>query len=188
MRRPVLVFACLAAAAVTGCGSGDDGQKRAQRPPTPVALKVSSPGDMTTVWTETVKVTGTVVPAGAAVLVLGQKAPVSGGGTFTAVVALEPGANVIDVMATAPGRGPAMTAFRVTREVPVTVPDLDGMSVEEVEDALRDAGLTPQFEQVGAGIIDELLPGDPGVCEQDPSAGAQVRRGSKVHVVISKGC
>src|SRR3954447_10843487 len=120
MRRHVVVFACLAAAAVTGCGS-DDGQKRAQRPATPVALKITSPTDMTTVRTETVRVTGTVVPAGSAVLVLGQKAPVSGGGTFTATVPLEPGANVIDVMATAAEHGPALTAFRVTREMPVTV-------------------------------------------------------------------
>jgi hypothetical protein len=133
-------------------------------------------------------VEGTVEPANADVLVLGQKAPVSGGGSFRTTVPLEPGANVIDVMATAPGRGPALTAFRVTREVLATVPDLGGMSQDELDAALKDAGLAPEIEKVGAGIIDELLPGDPHVCEQDPSAGAQVRRGSKVHVVVSKGC
>lgn len=143
---------------------------------------------MATVREETVDVQGTVAPANADVLVLGQKAPVSGGGTFSATVALEPGANVIDVMATAPGRGPALTAFRVTREVPVTVPDLDGMNAQEAEDRLREAELTPEIEQVGGGILDELLPGDPGVCEQDPSPGAEVRRGTKVHVVVSKSC
>jgi Glucodextranase, domain B/PASTA domain len=153
-----------------------------------VDLRVTAPNDMATVRSETVDVQGTVEPAGAAVMVMGARAPVSGGGSFSATVALEPGANVIDVMATASGRGPALTALRVTREVPVTVPDLDGMSVDELEDRLRDAGLTPEVEQVGAGIIDELLPGDPAVCEQDPAAGAQVRRGSKVHVVVSKSC
>jgi len=183
--RSVLVVACLAAAAA-GCGG--DKQPRAQRPAPSVDLSVTAPNDMATVREETVQVNGTVEPASADVLVLGQKAPVSGGGSFSATVALEPGANVIDVMATAPGRGPALTAFRVTREVPVTVPDLDGMNVDEIEDALKDAGLTPEVEQVGAGIIDELLPGDPSVCEQDPPPGAQVRRGSKVDVVVSKSC
>jgi hypothetical protein len=183
--RSALFVACLAAAAV-GCGG--DQEPRAQRPAPAVDLSVTAPNDMATVREETVQVQGTVAPAGADVLVVGQKAPVSGGGSFKATVALEPGANVIDVMATAPGRGPALTAFRVTREVPVTVPDLAGMSQQEVEDTLNDRGLTPEVEKVGAGIIDELLPGDPSVCEQDPSPGAQVRRGSKVHVVVSKSC
>jgi Glucodextranase, domain B/PASTA domain len=183
--RSVLVVACLAAAAA-GCGG--DKQPRAQRPAPAVDLSVTAPNDMATVREETVRVEGTVAPASADVLVVGQKAPVSGGGTFSATVALEPGANVIDVMATAPGRGPALTAFRVTREVPVTVPDLDGMNQEEVENELNDVGLVPEVEKVGAGIIDELLPGDPHVCEQDPSPGAEVRRGSKVHVVVSKSC
>lgn len=186
MRRLVVVFACLAAAAATGCGSGD-GQKLAQRPATPVALRISSPTDMTTVRTETVKVTGTVVPAGAAVLVLGQKAPVSGGGTFAATVPLEPGANVIDVMASAAGHTAALTAFRVTREMPVTVPDLGGKTVDEVNQALGALGLQPDVEK-GGGLIEDLLPGDPAVCQQDPDPGAQVKRGTKVHVVVSKSC
>jgi hypothetical protein len=186
MSRSVLVLACLAAAAVTGCGS-DDNEKRAQKPDPPVTLTVTSPADMATVRAESVEVTGTVKPAGAAVLVFGQKAPVSGGGTFTATVPLEPGANVIDVMATAAGHVPALTAFRVTREVPVSVPDLGGKTVEEVEQALDAVGLKPDVEK-GGGLIEELLPGDPAVCEQDPDPGTQVRRGTKVHVVVSKSC
>jgi len=183
--RSVLLVACLAAAAA-GCGG--DNQRRPARPVAAVDLRVIAPNDMATVRAETVDVQGTVEPAGSVVMVMGQRAPVSGGGTFRASVPLEPGANVIDVMATAAGRGPALTAFRVTREVPVTVPDLDGMEVQEVEDRLRGAGLTAEVEQVGAGIIDELLPGEPAVCEQDPAPGAQARRGSKVHVVVSKSC
>ena len=182
---PIFVLACLATAAA-GCG-GDD-QPRAQRPPPAVALRITSPGDMDVVRSETVEVRGTVEPAGAAVMVLGQRAPVSGGGTFSTAVPLEPGPNVIDVMATAPGRGPALTAFRVTREVPVTVPDLDGKEVPEVEETLRGLGLVPEVETVAAGFLDELLPGNPAVCEQEPSAGTEVRRGSKVHVVVSKSC
>src|SRR3954464_11394875 len=82
MRRRSLVCACVAAAAMTGCGGTDP--PRAQKPATPVALKVSSPTDLTTVRDETVAVKGTVEPAGSAVMVVGQKAAVSGGGTFQA--------------------------------------------------------------------------------------------------------
>jgi hypothetical protein len=183
--RSVLLVACLAAVAA-GCGG--EKQPRAQRPAPAVDLNVSTPNDMATVRDETVQVEGTVAPANSDVLIFGQKAPVSGGGSFSAKVALDPGVNVIDVMATAPGRSAALTAFRVTREVLITVPDLGGKSRQDAENALKDAGLTPEVEQVGAGIIDELLPGDPTVCEQNPGPGSEVRRGSKVHVVVSKGC
>jgi hypothetical protein len=182
--RPVLLVACLAAVA-GGCGG--DGEKRAQRAPAAVDLTIRSPNDMATVRGESVEVTGTVAPASSAVLVLGQRAAVSGGGTFKATVALEPGANVIDVIATAPARGPAMTAFRVTREVPIEVPDLDGKSVDDVQSTLGGLGLKAEVEE-GGGLLEELLPGDPAVCTQDPEPGAQVRRGTTVHVVVSKSC
>jgi len=186
MRPHVLVLACLCAAAATGCGGGNE-PRRAQRPSPPVDLRVNEPADMATVRSETVEVKGMVRPAGASVLVVGQKAPVSGGGSFTATVPLEPGANVIDVMASAAGRTPALTAFRVTREMPVTVPDLGGKSEAEVDKALAGVGLKPEVEK-GGGLIEDLLPGDPAVCQQDPSAGTQVRRGTTVHVVVSKSC
>jgi hypothetical protein len=180
---PLLVLACLAAAAV-GCG-GDDG-RRAQQALVPVELDVNSPADMAVVRTETVDVRGTVEPAGATVRVLGRLAEVSGG-TFTAQVSLEPGANVIDVMATARGRGPALTAFRVTRELPVKVPDLDGLEVPEAEERVADVGLELQVTE-GGGLFDDLLPGEPGVCEQDPAAGAEVRRGTVVDVEVRRSC
>jgi hypothetical protein len=182
--QPVLVAACLAAVA-GGCGGDDD--QRAQRPPAAVDLTVSAPSDMATVRAESVEVQGTVAPANAAVMVLGQRAAVSAGGTFKAKVALEPGANVIDVMATAPARGPAMTAFRITREVPIEVPDLDGKNVDEVQSTLGGLGLKPVIEE-GGGLLEDLLPGDPSVCTQDPEPGAQVRRGASVHVMVSKSC
>ena len=104
MRRQYLVFACIATAAMTGCGAQDP--PRAPKPPTPVALKVNSPTDLTTVRDETVAVKGTVEPGGAAAAgAAAQKAPVSGGGTLTATVALEPGANVIDVDGDGAGAG-----------------------------------------------------------------------------------
>jgi hypothetical protein len=183
--QPILVLACLAAAAA-GCGGGDD-QKRAQRPPAAVALKLSAPTDLTTVRAESVEVRGTVTPAGSAVLVRGQRAAVTSGGTFTATVALDPGANVIDVMATAGARGPALAALRVTREVPVIVPDLSGKTADGVRSALGDLGLKAEIEESG-GLLEQLLPGDPAVCTQAPSPGAQVRRGTSVRVVVSKSC
>jgi Glucodextranase, domain B/PASTA domain len=183
MRVPtLLILACLATAA--GCGGDDD--ERAQRPPAPVQLDVNEPNDMAVVQSETIEVRGTVEPAGASVRVLGDEADLSGG-TFTARVALDPGTNVIDVIATARGRGTAMTAFRVTRELPVDVPDLDGLGVQEVEDKLSEAGLRPQIDQRG-GLIEELLPGEPAVCEQDPEPGTEVRRGTTVRVEVSKSC
>jgi glucodextranase-like protein/PASTA domain-containing protein len=181
---PILVLACLAVVAA-GCGGAD--QRRTTRPPAAVELKVSEPPDMTTVRAESVDVRGTVTPAGAAVTVLGQRAAVSGGGTFTATVPLQPGANVIDVMATAQGRGPALTAFRITREVPVNVPNLDGKSVEQVRDTLGGLGLQPDIKETG-GLLEDLLPGSPSVCDQDPGPGSQVRRGTTVHVTVSKSC
>jgi Glucodextranase, domain B/PASTA domain len=181
--RPVVLLACLAAAAA-GCG-GDDGQ-RAQRVPPPVVVGVSAPADMAVVRTETVDVRGTVSPPGAGVRVLGQAADVVGG-TFYATVSLEPGANVIDVMATARGRSPAMTALRVTREMLVEVPDLQGLEVPEVEQRLGELGLKADVT-VRRGLFDEVLPGERAVCDQDPEAGDDARRGSTVRVEISRGC
>jgi hypothetical protein len=181
--RPLLILACLAAVA-TGCGGDDD--QRAQRALVPVGLDVTTPRDMAVVRSETVEVRGTVSPPAAGVRVLGQAARVSGG-TFSALVPLEPGTNVIDVLATARGRGPAMTALRVTRELPVIVPDLDGLEVPEVERRLGEAGLKADVTK-GGGLLDDLLPGEPAVCEQDPEPGAEVRRGSTVRVKVARSC
>jgi hypothetical protein len=185
--RPVLaVLACLAAAAVTGgCGGGDDGE-RAQQPPPVVQVDVESPADMSTVQAERVEVRGTVDPPGATVRVLGQRAE-SDGGSFSVEVPLEPGANVIDVIATARGRTPAFGAFRVTREMPVKVPDLDGLAVEEVQAQLQQLGLEAEVQERG-GLLEDLLPGEPHVCGQDPEAGTEVRRGTRVRVEVGKGC
>jgi hypothetical protein len=183
MRLSLFVLACLAAVAA-GCGG--DGGERAQRAPLRVALAVTSPSDNSVVQRETVVVRGTVEPARAAVRVLGTEADVSGE-TFTAEVALEPGANVIDVMATARGRGPAMTAVRVTRELPVHVPDLDGLAVAEAQDKVGEVGLELEVTESG-GLLYQLLPGEPAVCEQDPSPGDEVRRGTTVHVEVSRSC
>jgi hypothetical protein len=182
--RVSVLFAAVCLVAVAGCG-GDDGE-RAQRALVPVELDIASPADMAVVQSETVEVRGSVEPAGASVRVLGKAADVSGG-SWSAEVPLQPGANVIDVMASARGRAAAMTAFRVTRELPVEVPDLDGLEVPEVETRLSDVGLVPDVTERG-GLIDDLLPGDPAVCEQDPEPGTEVRRGTTVRVQVSRSC
>jgi glutamate-1-semialdehyde 2,1-aminomutase len=58
---------------------------------------------------------------------------------------------------------------------------------DEVERALGDVGLRADIEEDN-DLIDEILGGEPQVCAQDPEAGTQVRRGTTVHVVVSKGC
>jgi hypothetical protein len=182
--HPVLAVACSAAFA-GGCGGGG-GEPRAARAAEPVALLVSAPVDMAVVRADAVDVRGSVEPAGAVVRVAGERADVSDG-AYTATVALEPGVNVIDVMATARGREPAMTAFRVTRELPVAVPDLGGLEVPDAQEEVAAAGLELEVEE-GGGLLDELLSGEPVVCEQEPEAGEEVRRGSTVEVLVSRAC
>src|ERR671922_926709 len=184
--HPLLAVTCLAAALVVD-GCGGDGDPQASRTLAGVVLEVRAPSDLAVVRNGTVEVSGSVAPGRADVWVLGQSAQVSEG-TFSASVPLEPGSNVIDVIATAPGREPAMTAVRVTREVLVEVPDLAGADEDEVRSRLGDVGLKPDIELAGGGLLDELLPGGPSVCTQDPHPGARVRRGTTVHVVIAEGC
>ena len=75
--------------------------------------------------------------------------------------------NVIDVIATAPRRLPTMTALRVTRDVLVTVPALEGVLEDEVEARLEPLGLAVDVER-GGGLFDVLRAGEPRVCEQEP--------------------
>ncbi len=179
----VAVAAALAAAlpAVAACGAD------APAPPPPlVRLSVDAPADGAVVRDGAVEVRGQVRPAGAAVLVRGSRAAVSGG-SFSATVSLDAGANVIDILASAPNRSPALTAVRVTRQVTVAVPDIGGDSAEEASAALRAAGLVPS-ERDGGGTFDDLFPGSPQVCEQEPKAGTQVDRGTTVTFVTAKIC
>jgi hypothetical protein len=180
-RLTPLTIAILAVLAV-GCG----GDETATPAPAPVRLTVTAPGDLAVVQDERVAVRGTVSPAGAAVLVRGQAAEVVGG-RFTAQVSLDPGTNVIDVAATATDRAPALTAFRVTREMPVEVPDLSGMTAEQARAAVAAVGLKLREEEAG-GILEKLLPGDRRVCRQEPEEGTEARRGTSVGVLLGKGC
>jgi len=106
----VLAAAVVAAvgALLGGCG-GDD--PAPARPLQPVRLQITAPADEAIVRGGNVDVRGRVTPAVAEATVLGRPALVTQG-RFTVVVPLEPGANVIDVIATAPRRKAALAALR----------------------------------------------------------------------------
>ena len=151
-----------------------------------VQLKLSAPGDGRSLRAETVAVSGTVYPSGSAVSVSGQAAEVSGG-TFKATVALQPGGNVIDVIATAPGRRPASDALRVIRDIRVQLPLLAGHERVEAFDQLKGLGLKA-VEKRDDSWIDRLIPGTDTVCAIHPSAGTLVQPDSRVTVEVSRNC
>jgi Glucodextranase, domain B/PASTA domain len=185
MRTGIRITACCTALAVVGGCGGED--KPPPKPPRTVALTIQQPGDTSTVASGTIDVRGTVEPATAQVRVLGRPATVSAG-SFSIQVPLEPGANVVDVIASAPRRTPMLTAFRVTREVLVVVPDLSGQDAGDAEDSLKGLGLKLDARRGTDGFIDGLLPGSPKVCTQRPEPGEKVRKGTTVQVVVAKGC
>lgn len=178
--RPVLivVVACLGLAA---CGEREVEPLRA-----PVQLSVEAPADVATIDDDRVDIVGRVVPGRARVHVAGDEVGVEDG-AFTTTVALEPGANVIDITAVAPRRPAAMTAIRVTRQVRVEVPDVADADPGDALDDLTAAGLRPELVDSGS-LLDDLIGGDPGVCGTDPEAGAEVLPGAGVDVFVAPGC
>ena len=181
MRRP-LALVTLVCALAAGCG-GDDPPAA---PPRAVQLELTGPADAGTVEGDAVEVSGKVVPSASAVQVLGRDVDVSAG-RFTTEVTLEEGANLIDVAASAPGRRPATTAVRVVREVPVEVPDLRGDDPEAAVETLEGLGLQADVRR-GGGLLDDLIPGELGVCGTDPEDGERVRPGTTVAVEVAKAC
>lgn len=180
--RVSLLAGAACALMLSACGGGD-----APQAATPVRLAVTAPADLRAVRDATVEVRGTVRPSKATVTVGGRRAAVSGG-TWSADVALEPGVNVIDVLASA-GRGrPALTAVRVRRLIAVEVPDLVGSPADDARRQLEDLGLKADVSQAGGGFFDDLLGGKPRVCETTPEAGTRVDPGSTVEVLTAKRC
>ena len=180
--RPCLSLAVVAALAVAGCGDEDP------PPPDPpaVRLTIEAPADASVVRTDTVELAGRVTPARAAVEVLGKTARVVRG-EFSTEVALEEGANVIDVSATMPGRSAAFAALRVTYDPRVTIPDLTGVVDEAAADRLSGLGLDPRRESIG-GLLDELRSGERRVCASEPPYGTVVEPGSEVLLLTAKRC
>jgi hypothetical protein len=181
MRLSLLTGA--ACALLLGACGGD----KPAEPVGTVRLQVSAPQDFGTVRTDSVEVRGTVRPASATVTVRGERAEVSGG-VWSAQVGVEPGVNVVDVLASAGRARPAMTAVRVRRVAEVVVPDLVGLSADEAQSALKDANLEGDLQTAGGGFFDELLGGSPEVCATEPGAGARVDPGSTVVVQLARRC
>jgi hypothetical protein len=179
-RASPMLLALLVAVPVAGCGAA------AKRSGPPVRMTIAAPGDEATTQADTLTVHGSVSPPGASVQVLGRPADVVAG-AFTARVPLEPGANVIDLEATAKGRGPAMTAVRVTREMPIAVPDLTHLSTADARARVARLGLRLRTQD-GGGLFEGILPGTPGVCDQRPSAGSAAHKGDVVTVIVAKRC
>jgi hypothetical protein len=178
MRR--LTLGLLLAAGLAACG------ERERTPALPsVRLVLTAPADASSVEAHSVTVSGTVAPAGARVLVQGREAEVRDG-RFSSEVDLAGGANVIDVEAAAPRRPAAMAAVRVTRLVPVRIPDVEGYPPDDAVSALQALGLRADVRQTG--FLDELLPGTPGVCGTDPQIGEKVPVGTTVTVDVQKSC
>jgi hypothetical protein len=181
MRLSLLTGA--ACALLLGACGGD----KPAKPVAPVRLQVTAPADLGTVRSDNVEIRGTVTPASATVTVRGERARVSGG-AWSAQVSVEPGVNVVDVLASAGRARPALTAVRVRRVVDVTVPDLVGLSADDAKSALAGAHLEGELQTAGGGFFDELLGGSPEVCETDPEAGAHVDPGSTVVVQLARRC
>jgi hypothetical protein len=173
-----LVLLLLACGWASGCG--DDPAQR------PVRLEITAPTDAAVVHDGSVEVRGLVHPRGARVLVLGRPVRVARG-EFRAVVPLQAGTNLIDVGASARGAAPAWNALRVTREVLVKLPDLAGATRDDAIDRLDALGLDAEVQEEG-DLLDELLGGDWIVCESSPPAGSDVRRGARIHLIVSRGC
>ena len=173
----------LAAAALCALAGGCGGDGPA---PAPVRLQVTSPSDEAVVRASQVELRGTVRPATATVMVEGHRAEVSGG-AFRATVALAPGTNVVDVMASAGDARPALTAIRIRRRVTVDVPDVTGLVVADASAQLKALGLKDQVDDQD-GLFERLLPGRPKVCATDPDRGASVDPGTTVRLLVSKQC
>jgi hypothetical protein len=179
MRLGLLLIAGLLLA---GCGADTPLPK----PQKPVQLSVSAPSDTAIVQGATAQVSGTVSPSGARVKVQGHVAQVSGN-NFTSTVKLDQGPNVIDVAATASGRATALTAFRLTRDERIAVPEFVGLSVDDARRQAEQRDLELTTER-GGGFLDPLVPRGLHVCDQSPAPGKQVRRGSTVQLLVARSC
>jgi hypothetical protein len=137
------------AAGLTGCGSSAGSTPASGA----VSVRISAPSDGRVVSTDRITVRGTVTPANAAVQVVGQSAQV-GQGVFTASTPLQPGANQIDILASAPGQAPSSTTITVTRRntgstAPATKPSDPGAS----SSGSSSSGTTYNGTACGGGVV-----------------------------------
>jgi hypothetical protein len=167
------------AAALAGCGA-------AMRPEPQLHVQVSEPVDGTTVTTGSVTVSGSVTPLATSVLVLGHRVAVNHG-SFSAQVQLQPGSNLLDVLAGTAHTKAAMTAVRVYRQILVTIPDVSNDSPPDAAKALVALGVHVQLKDTDP-FYSFLIPGGQSVCGTSPSAGHRVDPGATVTISVSKVC
>jgi hypothetical protein len=179
MRVVLATLVCLFG--LSACG-GDE----PPRPEPRVTVRLTEPADAAVVRSRAVEIAGEVRPADASVTVLGRDASVTDG-RFSLRVSLQPGANIVDVAATAPNRRAGFAALRIVREVRVRVPDLTGRDADAATQQLAALGLQVQLRR-GGGLFDPLLPSEPTVCETRPGPGASLLPGSTVEVVVARSC
>ncbi|MBN1527520.1 MAG: PASTA domain-containing protein [Thermoleophilaceae bacterium] len=179
MARSALLVPLLLAAAIAGCGDDE--------PSRPVQLTLVTPSDGAVVHTARVEVRGRVSPPGARVLVAGRPATVTGG-EFRASTRLGEGSNVIDVAASADGARTSWAALRVARQTLVRVPDVAGLERDEAVGRLEAAGLRADVDEEAGGLLDRLLGTPPVACETEPGPEAELPRGARVRVLVSRGC
>ena len=152
-----------------------------------VQLRLDAPADGTRILADSIGVSGSAAPpATASMVVLGRSVAVNAG-SFSVRVALKPGNYLVDVLAGAAHAQDAMSVVRIFRELPVTVPDLDGASPSRAERQLGAIGLVPRVHDSDGGL-DFLLPIPRQVCVTTPAAGRGVAPGSTVNVTVSKLC
>jgi Glucodextranase, domain B/PASTA domain len=151
-----------------------------------VRLKLDVPDDGGQVRADRVEVRGTVTPGDAAVQVAGTDAEVDAG-QFTASVALQPGGNVIDITATAPGRRPAADAVRVMRDMRVKVPPLVGLEAGAAAAQLKQRGLQASVVDHDSWL-ERVLGGEVDVCSMQPGAGALVDPRATITLQTSRSC
>jgi hypothetical protein len=174
-----LFLAPLTAVVLAGCGT-------AARPEPQIHLQLSEPVDGAVVTSGSVTVSGSVSPLSASVLVLGH-AIATAHGTFSTQVQLQPGTNLVDVLAGAVHDKAAMTAVRVYRQILVTIPKVTNDSPDGATKALEGLGLHVHIDDTDP-FYSFLIPGSRDVCSTNPGAGRRVLPGTTVTVSVSKTC
>lgn len=176
---PILLLAL--AAALAGCG-----EDRAATPRESVRLTLSEPRDAITTREQTTRVSGSVSPSTARVLVLGERVAVSDG-RFSTSVDLDEGSNVIDIGASAPRRRATWRALRISRRSTIELPDVAGQDITEAVKALEALGLKVSVK-IDEGLLDSLRRRPRVICRSDPASGSQVQPDSEVELLASKSC
>jgi hypothetical protein len=159
----------------------------------PAAVQIASPADGTTVSTGSVTLAG-IATAGSGIkslLVGGQAIPVAPGGTWSAQLPLNPGANTITALATDGAGATAQSQVTVVYQPPATpaavvtchVPRVKGMRLAAAEKALRKAHC--KVGKVKHVSSRKLARGR--VMSTKPRAGRRLRAGTKIELFVSKG-